>query len=104
MRIGFRLANDLPYFLLADILFDQCYCGPKFNHIAGKLRNVDHLGTGELVFQFGDPGFVDFLFRPSGLIFRILGKIGIVGDRLLNLLNQPRSFHLSAMLQLVFKD
>jgi hypothetical protein len=98
VRIRYRLVNDLQYFLLADILFDQCYCGPKFNHIAGKLRHVDHLGTGELVFQFGDPGFVNFLFRPSGLIFRILGKIGIVSNRFLNPLNETRSLHLSAML------
>jgi hypothetical protein len=38
------------------------------------------------------------LFRPSGLIFRILGKIGIVSNRFLNPLNETRSLHLNAML------
>ena len=79
MRIGFRLAHDLPYIFLARTLFDHCNRGPEFNGVAGELSDINDFGTRELVFQFGDTGLVDFLLCLGGLIFRILSQVGFVG-------------------------
>jgi hypothetical protein len=58
----------------------------------------------ELVFQLGDPVFVYFPFCLGSLIFRILGKVRIVGNCFLNAQNETRSLDLNATLQLFFKD
>ncbi len=75
MRIGFRLANDLPYLLLAGTLFDHCHRGPEFDRIAGELTDINDFSTRELVLQFGNTSLVDFLLCLGGLIFRILSAI-----------------------------
>ena len=71
-------------FFSAGILFHQRHGRPELDRIARKLRHVDHFSTCELIFDFRKPRLVDLLFCPSSLIFRILSKIGIVGDRVLN--------------------
>jgi hypothetical protein len=52
----------------------------------------------------GDPVFVYFPFCLGSLIFRILGKVRIVGNCFLNAQNETRSLDLNATLQLFFKD
>src|SRR6266700_1632170 len=104
MRIGFLLANDLPYLLLAGTLVEHWHRGPEFDRIAAELTDINDFSTRELVLQFGNTSLVDFLLCLGGLIFRILSQVSIVGDCFLNPLNEPRSLDPNAIRQLIFKD
>jgi hypothetical protein len=102
--VGLWLTDYLQYLPFAGVVFRQRHCRPEFDRSAGKLRHVDHFGTGELVFQLGDPVFIYFLICLSSLIFLILGKVRIVGNCFLNALNEMRSLDLNPMPQLFFKN
>ena len=57
-----------------------------------------------LFFQFGDTDLINFLLRLRRLIFRVFSKVWLVGDSILNPLNDAHSFDLSASSQLLFKS
>jgi hypothetical protein len=92
IRPLFASASDSPTschtLLVSSILVDQGNRGTEFDDGTGKLRHVDNFRTREFVFKFGNARLIDFLLRFGSLIFRILGQIYIVGDGLLDPLNE----------------
>ena len=51
--------------------------GAELDRVAGKLRNVDHLGAVDLVLDLGDAGLVQTLLLLGGVVFRILRQIAV---------------------------
>src|SRR5262249_35073789 len=69
-----------------------------------KSRDVDDLGPGELIFEFGDTDLVNFLLRLRRLILRVFSKVWFVCYGILNPLNNAHSFELRASSHLFYKS
>jgi hypothetical protein len=60
--------------------------------------------TSKFVLKFKNTGLIDLLVCLGGLVLRILGQVGIVGNRFLNPLNQTWTLDPGALAQLTFKS
>src|SRR6202043_2777521 len=99
LGVGLRLADDLPHRLLVGVLVDQRDGGAKGNGVARKLRHVDDFGARQLVLELGDAALVERLRFLGGMIFGVLREIA-VGARIGDLLDDARTLHLLAVLEL----
>src|SRR5262245_35664108 len=92
------LADDLPNLLLVGVLVDQRDGRTEGDRVTRQLRNVNHVGARELVFELGDTTLVDRLRFLRGMIFGVLRQIAVracVGD----LLDDAGPFKLLAVLE-----
>jgi hypothetical protein len=54
--------------------------------------------------KFNNTGLIDLLVCLGSLVLRILSKVGVVGNRFLNPLNQTWALDSDALVQLLFKS
>src|SRR6478609_11788193 len=102
LGIGFRLADDLPHRFLVGVFIDQRDRRAELDGVAGQLGDVDDVGARKLVLQLGDAAFVVGLLFLGGVIFCVLRQIAM-GARLRDVLDDARTLHLLALLQLIFQ-
>src|SRR6516164_2699699 len=76
--IGFVFADDLVDHLLLRLLVFEGDGGTEFHHLAGKLRHVDHFGTGDLVLELEHASLDEALALARGQVLGILGKVAMV--------------------------
>src|SRR3954471_1353212 len=97
--VGLGLADDLPDLLLVGVLVDQGHGRAELDGVAAQLGDVDHVGARELVLKLGDGALVERLLLLGGVILRVLGEVAM-GARLRDLLDDPRTFDLLAVLEI----
>src|SRR5438034_9225114 len=51
--------------------------GAELDGVAGKLGNVDHIGTADLILELGDARFKPALLFLCGMIFGVFGEIAM---------------------------
>ena len=81
LSVSFRLPDDLPHLLFADVLINQCNSGTEFDRVSRQLGNVDDVGARQLVLKLGDAGLVLFLHLFCCVVFGVLRKVTIVCPR-----------------------
>ena len=96
--VRLALADDLVGLLLLRVLVDQRHPRAELDGVAGKLRDVDHLGTREHVLQLGDASLIVALCFFCRVVFRILRQVSMRA-RLRNGRDDARSLDLLAFLQ-----
>src|SRR5215467_6673853 len=89
LGVGFGLADELPHLFLLGILIDKRHRRAECDGVARELRDVDDLGTRELVLEFGDARLVVRLRLLRRVVFGILRQVA-VRARIGNLLDDAR--------------
>src|SRR5436189_5105021 len=77
LHIGFEFTDDLIGGLLVGLLIDQSHMGAELDGVAGKLGNIDHIGTADLILKLGDARLKPALLFLCGMIFGVFGEIAM---------------------------
>src|SRR5258705_4480852 len=93
LGVGLDFADDLPDRFLVGVLVDQRDGGAELDGVAGEFRDVDDVGTRELVLDLGNAALIVGLLFLRGMILRVLRKVAMrarLGDVLDDARTLPR--------------
>ena len=91
--VGVLVADALVRLLFFRVLVDEHDRRAELDRIARKLRNVDHLGAGDEIFQLVHAAFIEALRFLGGMILRVFGQVAM-GARFRNRFDDARTLFL----------